>query len=303
MTAVTVSRSPAESRQRALELALRGLAPDQAAPLVASLGCLVDQGVDVFQALCIATKEGYLYGAAWVQPLVGRVATLWLPQFLGTANSEVRADLARYTLQASRRLPIDIVQTLIEQDRAADATLLERLGFRHLAELLFLHWELAGTRPVGTIDPRLGFRPHAADDRSVLKRLLRESYHGTLDCPQLEGLRDLDDTIDGYQSVGEYNAELWWVITWKDRPVGTVLLSPYGGSAHWELVYMGLSPEVRGRGLGQQVLERIRQVAAEQNIQQILLAVDAANLPARHLYDAAGFREWGSRSAYIKPNA
>lgn len=301
MAEIHISRCPSVHRQQALELALRGLAPDQAGPLVASLGKLVDQGIDVFHALAIATKGGELYGAGWVQPLVGRVATLWLPQFTSRASRDMERRLAAFALQAARSLPIELVQTLIEPERSADGELLEQLGFRRLAELQFLHWDLRAAQPAATIDPDLTFHPCANQNRPLLKRLLAESYHETLDCPQLEGLRQLDDTIDGYQSVGNHVPDLWWTVHWREEPVGVVLLNPYGDSSHWELVYMGISPAARGRGLGRQLLEKIRQEGSRAGVEQVLLAVDADNWPARRIYEAAGFRPWGARLAYLQP--
>jgi ribosomal protein S18 acetylase RimI-like enzyme len=193
------------------------------------------------------------------------------------------------------------VQTLVDPAGHAEGELLSQLGFQPLATLQFLHWEIAAAKNAAAqVDSRLTLVPHAGDNPDLLKQMLAESYVGTLDCPQLDGVRQLDDTIEGYQSVGEYRPELWSIVMWQGEPAGVLLINPYRETDHWELIYMGLAPEFRGLGLGRQLLEVVRREGRAAGIAQVLLAVDVANWPARQIYNEVGFAEWGTRRAYIR---
>ncbi len=301
MTRLAFRLCPADLRQQALQLALRTMAPEQAAPLAASLERLADKGINVFATLWVAVADDQLVGATWVQPMAGKVATLWLPQFVEEATSDDAKQLASGALDASRQLPIDVIQTLIDPAAGAEGQLLTDLGFQSLATLQFLHWEIASAKKaVAEVDARLTLVPRAGDDPALLKQMLADSYVETLDCPRLDGVRQLADTIEGYQSVGEYRPELWSIVKWQGEPAGVLLVSPYREADHWELVYMGLAPRFRGLGLGRQLLEAVRREGRAAGAAQILLAVDMANWPARRIYNEVGFVEWGTRTAYIR---
>jgi ribosomal protein S18 acetylase RimI-like enzyme len=64
---------------------------------------------------------------------------------------------------------------------------------------------------------------------------------------------------------------------------------------------MYVAPEVRGRGLGRMLLEAaIAQARATPGIEQLMLAVNATNVPARNLYLAMGFEPFGREPRALK---
>ena len=77
------------------------------------------------------------------------------------------------------------------------------------------------------------------------------SYEGTLDCPALNGVRDLPDVLASYRACGEFDpAERWFIACRGERDVGCLLLADHPDADQWEIVYVGLVPEERGRGSG-----------------------------------------------------
>jgi ribosomal protein S18 acetylase RimI-like enzyme len=52
---------------------------------------------------------------------------------------------------------------------------------------------------------------------------------------------------------------------------------------------MGLTSEWRGKGLGRALLNKALELAQQAGAQAVMLAVDDVNLPARRLYQQAGF--------------
>ncbi len=65
-----------------------------------------------------------------------------------------------------------------------------------------------------------------------------------------------------------------------------------------EIVDLGVAPAARRRGLGRLLLETSMRCAASAGIPRVFLEVRAGNAPARALYEAAGFENYGRRNAY-----
>ena len=61
---------------------------------------------------------------------------------------------------------------------------------------------------------------------------------------------------------------------------------------------LAVLPELRGRGLGTQLLERIIDEAAHLGASMLTLEVRESNRPARRLYERAGFFQEGVRKNY-----
>jgi ribosomal protein S18 acetylase RimI-like enzyme len=82
--------------------------------------------------------------------------------------------------------------------------------------------------------------------------------------------------------------------------VGCLLLGEDAAGAQWELVYMGVVPEARGRGIGLDLTRHAQWVARAAGCARMVLAVDATNAPALAVYAAAGFSSWDHRSVFLR---
>jgi ribosomal protein S18 acetylase RimI-like enzyme len=178
--------------------------------------------------------------------------------------------------------------------------MLESAGFSHLAELYYLTCEAARFATGRLPEHKLQFIPYDERGRARLGKLIEQTYVGTLDCPALNGARGMDDVITGYQATGVFRPEMWQVVRHDSEDVGVLLLADHPSARHWELVYMGLVPEARGRGWGRQITQHAQTLARLANVERIVLAVDAANSPALSMYRAAGFEMWDRRHVYVR---
>jgi ribosomal-protein-alanine N-acetyltransferase len=79
------------------------------------------------------------------------------------------------------------------------------------------------------------------------------------------------------------------------------LINGASGDSAAELVYLGLSVEARGRGLGRRLLLEGMREAAATGRRRLMLAVDEANAPALGLYRGLGFVNVSHKSAWILP--
>jgi len=89
-------------------------------------------------------------------------------------------------------------------------------------------------------------------------------------------------------------------LTERSEPRGVLILSPTPYSDSLELVYLGLTPEARGRGLGAMLLELALWQVRRAGKRQISLAVDSRNVPALKLYYRHGLKRIASRTALIR---
>jgi ribosomal protein S18 acetylase RimI-like enzyme len=184
-------------------------------------------------------------------------------------------------------------------DAGEDAQALRTAGFVHAADLLYLV-SLAGQFP--RIDPAnaLTFVPQGAGDLGQISAIVERSYEGTRDCPSLNGVRAIEDVIAGYRSIGRFRPDLWLIARTDDDDAGCVILADHSPERTWELVYMGVAPERRGRGLGLEITRHAQWLCARENIERLVLAVDASNDPALAMYAAAGFVSWDRRSVFVR---
>lgn len=144
----------------------------------------------------------------------------------------------------------------------------------------------------------------------AFEAVIAASYVGTRDCAGLRGLRDIEDVVAGHRATGVFHPGLWTL--WSDAagPVAVLLLAeaaspagarddrPAGSPPGIELVYLGVAPRGRGRGVGGALL-RYTLAAAAPFGGAVSLAVDRDNPAARRLYRRAGFGVTTRRTAWI----
>ena len=138
-------------------------------------------------------------------------------------------------------------------------------------------------------------------DLPALRRALERTYVDTLDCPGLGSLRRTDDVIESHRCAGDFERAQWWLLEADGEPEGCVLLSPAFETRSLELVYMGIGPRLRGRGLGGRALRAALAKARGMPLDQVSCAVDLSNEPARALYARRGCTEFARRIAFVQP--
>ena len=92
---------------------------------------------------------------------------------------------------------------------------------------------------------------------------------------------------------------MWWVLYLDDHPQGCLLLNHCPELRSIELVYLGLSPALRGRGVGSAAMALGIERSATRRAGEMTCAVDRNNVPALRLYARLGFTEFASRVAFV----
>lgn len=206
-------------------------------------------------------------------------------------------------LESGRRHGPLVAQALPEPDEAWAIRALIDAGFLRIGDLAYLRCEIGGRT---SIPPATGMQlinpqnvERGSEGRRLLAEALEASYTDTLDCPELCGMRSTDDVIDSHRASGRWDPDLWWILMERGAPRGCMLLSGTPGLDAIELVYLGLAPETRGRGLGRKLLELGTTSAALRGYGAMTCAVDLRNTPALRLYERSGFRAFSRRVALV----
>ncbi len=149
--------------------------------------------------------------------------------------------------------------------------------------------DLAGTRPGPGAS--LEWRPFEPALEPEFRSVLMATYVGSLDMPELEGARSLEDILEGHRASGRFVAERWRLgrIPGEREAAAVLLMAEVPDRDVWEVVYLGLTPPARGRGLGRATLSHALELARP-HVSRLELAVDLRNRPAMRLYQAARLR-------------
>jgi len=246
-----------------------------------------------------ASRHGRLVGAVLSQIQPGKTAVLWPPRIIGGEPAATAASLLETACQRLAREQIYMVQALLETDASPDAAVLLEGGFERLAKLFYLvspEVEFPSQPPWGSLD----FEHYSPANHPRLAGVVEATYGQTLDCPRLNGVRQIEDVLAGYRATGVFDPERWLIVRHDGRDVGCLLLADHPKDGNYELVYMGLAASVRGRGWGMDIARQAQWRTRQAGRTRLVLAVDTANQPALRIYTAVGFRVWDRRSAYVK---
>ncbi len=254
----------------------------------------------------------------------GRTAVLLIssgPAPTGLAGEQARAKAERTAVvrQACEGLtnpaaagldPAEVVlaQSLTEPDDLDLIASLQDAGFLRLADLAYMRRPIPRGSAATKLQPRFPagvevvtldrFAPAQADE--LLRQALDTSYEGTLDCPDLCGMRTTDDVLQSHKAVGEHDPRLWFVVMIGGNPVGCMLLSCGAGPETAELVYLGLGPLARGKGIAGALLDLGLQRLGSRSEATLACAVDTRNTPALRLYRRARFKRFATRVALVR---
>ncbi len=257
-------------------------------------------GIDLTNFWGAFDPEGRLGQVCLIVPGAGRVAMVFTSPPSGPQEISELAEVLR--VGSEQTAGVALTQTLLEGGETGVRRAAEAAGYRWVGDLLYMRRSWRSVDDPGPALPAgveaVNWR--AGDDEELVEALER-SYEGTLDCPELCGMRSSRDVLESHRATGEFDPSLWWIVRAQGRPRGALLLSPCPASGHTELSYLGLAPELRGRGVARAVLSRGLARLRRRELRTVMCAVDERNGPARKLYERFGFASAGRRTALVRP--
>jgi ribosomal protein S18 acetylase RimI-like enzyme len=249
--------------------------------------------------LLTGRRDGRLVGAVYATIQPGRTAIVVPPQLVAGESPQTACELVAAAVEELQRRGVRLAQALETTNHGTSIDAFEANGFRHVSDLMYLVW-LSDSFGDVPFDSELEFVSDLSPNHERLADIVERTYEGSLDCPAIDKVRSIEDVLEGYRAVGAFDPDRWLIARQRDRDIGCLLLAAYPKNQHWELVYMGVVPEARGRGLGLALVRHAQRLAREGRATRLALAVDAANEPAMDAYETAGFTTWDRRTVYVR---
>jgi ribosomal protein S18 acetylase RimI-like enzyme len=199
-----------------------------------------------------------------------------------------------------------IGQAMLPPGSLKEHAALERNGFPRMTEFRFFERPLQNgfNLPQRHLLASLSFEPYRKkQNQAAFVNMLEATYRGTLDCPELNGIRDGRQSLINHEEIGEFTPHMWRLYRRLGVDVGVLLMIDRPDQQAWEILYLGVADFARGCGVGRAMLNDALHSAHEANIQRVLIAADARNVPAIRLYQSMGFQMTESRVAYVRLSA
>jgi ribosomal protein S18 acetylase RimI-like enzyme len=321
---------PVESRPAALEVLYRRMPSSLRGHLIADVLEDARKGELDLSGLWVAqSRSGGIIGAMMTQALAGRAAAVWPPEVNPSwRRAALAAALVTAALGDLAARGYRLAQAALDESAGPQAARdLTRGGMPRVTELLYLERDTTTPlSPRGTafqaVKERHGpdaraTESHGPDARAIpapdfdwrpfdpsiadeFHAVLQATYTGSLDMPELEGTRGLDDILAGHQAAGLFAPGRWRLgrIPGEPDAAAVLLLTEVPGHDAWEVIYLGLTPAARGRGLGRAVIRHALELARG-HAPILELAVDLRNTPAVRLYRATGFTPRDRRAVHL----
>lgn len=250
--------------------------------------------------LLVAVDGDRIVGTVLAVRRPGGAAFLWPPV---VQQGEASQGVARALLEAIGRR-VDQQQVVFTQcllDPADDWGIgaLADGGVPRITDLILLSRSLPGALP-DSAESGLAAECYSESSHDDFARIVEQTYEGTLDCPALARLRSGAQLLEAHRATGQFNPEVCRVYRSSGRDVGILLLAEHPDRDVWEVAYMGVVPEARGRGFGRAILASGIDLVRNTGRASLEIAVDVANFPALRLYEALGFAEMRRFAVHLR---
>ncbi len=296
-----------ERLQPALELLFASLPSRARSQRIAEVRREIADGDFDPDLLLIATSDSVPVGVQLTVIRDDDVGMVWPPVVapeLKRLSSETIEDAllseAARCLDATKAW---IGQSLLEPGQTREHAALQRNGFTRLTELRFFERLLNDTSDNRQRNPavRLKYEPYRRSrNRTAFANVLEETYRGSLDCPEFNGVRDGRQSLKNHEAAGSFSSDMWRLYRRSGVAVGVLLLVERPEQQAWEVLYVGVTETARRSGIGRAMLLDALQAARDADAKRLLIVADARNIPAVVLYESLGFVPIATRVAFVR---
>lgn len=308
----------------ALEVIYSALpAEDRAARIVESTQA-ADNGELDFSQLLLAELDGDPVGALLLRMQTNDTGFVWPPVIApnfssstcspspcGSEDSPVSYEAIEDALlqEAAKRLDqlqAWIGQSLLEPSQSRERAALSRNGFTFLTDLKFFEHSVGRSfQPPPLNRPGSASRPtfvpyRQARNRQRFANVIEQTYRGSQDCPEMNGLRSAQQSLQTHEAAGPFKSDMWRLYRLGGKDVGVLLSVDRPEQRAWEVIYLGVVQLARRRGIATDMLIDVMQAAGDAGAERLLIVVDARNQPAIRLYESLGFTLYDVRAAHAR---
>lgn len=248
--------------------------------------------------ILVARQGRKILGAMIAVLSPGASGLVWPPQVgeVVEGRDRIEDQLALQCLQWLRGRGAKLGQAMLSPVDMHLSPPLLRNGFQHVTTLCYLRRDISQVAPEATTV--LTFQPYPADP-ARFHDILLQTYEGTDDCPELSGVRNIDEIIEGHRAQGAHDPAYWLLASHAGKPIGVLLLTWMPEWHSWDIAYVGVTAANRQRGFGRQLMEQAVLQARRAQGTLLTLSVDRRNRPAWNLYHALGFEVFDEREVLL----
>ncbi len=219
----------------------------------------------------------------------GATASVMVPEGFAGGREEIFINLLKLVAENIGKWNLALIQSMLAENADMLDKIFQSAGFEKLCSLDIMEAPVRIPRKPDSLG-RIQWESYEKNSDERFANLIVASYEKSLDCPELTGLRTGGEIFEGHRYSGIFEPEGWFVLRYEDRDAGLFLLnSTEEDPERIELIYMGLAPWARGKGLGEVVMREAMRAASNLHKKIIRLAVDERNGYARRLYEKFGF--------------
>jgi GNAT superfamily N-acetyltransferase len=250
--------------------------------------------------LHLAEASGCVLSACAVLDLPGGVGLLVLPAAAPERCREGLGELLDLASRSARQRGRRFVQVMLEPALVGlFEPALRQAGFDRLAILHYMQrsaYDPVAIRPVEGVN----WLTLADTDEAAFAAVIQRTYIDSQDCPALTGVRSMRDVLDSHRGAGPFDPLGWYLLEYEGQRAGVLITARTTVHANLDVVYVGLVPEARAKGLGRLCMHRAIQRARDLALAGVTLAVDAANRPACRLYANMGFSVYARKDVWFQ---
>ncbi|MFI5959006.1 GNAT family N-acetyltransferase [Cryptosporangium sp. NPDC051539] len=175
------------------------------------------------------------------------------------------------------------------------------VGFTHVVERLQFEWTPAAGVPEA--DSRLEFRAEP-DDENMLE-IFRRVGDGSLDAQTRKNRSRMSPQDVARQEMAFYLAAPgerdWWRAVYRPDGALAGLAIPSATSENPNVGYLGVVPEMRGRGYARMILDAITRSHAGRGATRVTATTDRDNVPMARAFQQSGYRNTETRLLLSAP--
>lgn len=246
-------------------------------------------------------QNGQIVAATYFLGLPGQVATLGGTRAETGCERKAASQVDSLSTQLLEN-PGNQIQGVSRADDAATKLILGVSQLGWLTQVAHIYKEVDSGLRKSTNErsqQAVTFRPARDFSLRRVRTLLAETFVGTQDCPELNGIRSDQDVMLGFLEGQQLRSmQRWEVVELAGEAIGLVLLNDAGDTST-ELSYVGIIPRARGNGWGRLLVDRAIRATQLAGDAVIAAAVDQRNMPALRVYDKLGFKHHVSLDVWL----
>ena len=229
-------------------------------------------------------------------------ANLSAPTLAPDVPEKTASRLIHQVVLAASEWDIETLHFVAQTDSESEAPPFIKAGFELAAKLVFMEHRPEADDTSMNLSEELQFDTFCPEIEERFRRTVLRTFEGTTDCRNLKRTERMDrDILVGYRRKGDFDPSLWWLVTAGDEPAGCLLLNRCAHERCFEISYIAVVPEHRGKGYGEQLVRKaVAKCAKLSPDWPLTLAADTENRYVLSIYHRLGFERTCVKPVYCK---